>query len=154
SFQSLITLTPGVNTVSTNSNNAGQFVVNGQRSDANYFTVDGVSANTSTPISGNTLINGTGASPSTSASGGFNNLLSVDALQEFRISTSSFAPAFGRSPGGQISLVSRRGTISSHGDVVDFLPDAVLVAEDMFLNAGAEERGVVQQTDVVGVIGG
>src|SRR4030095_15057452 len=46
SFQSLITLTPG--TVLTKSNNGfeqGQFSVNGQRSNANYFTVDGVSAN-------------------------------------------------------------------------------------------------------------
>src|SRR5713226_1020560 len=45
SFQSLITLTPGIVTVpgpTTNTN--GQFSVNGQRADANSFTVDGVSA--------------------------------------------------------------------------------------------------------------
>jgi len=46
SFQSLIGLTPG--TVLTKSNNGfeqGQFSVKRQRSNANYFTVDGVSAN-------------------------------------------------------------------------------------------------------------
>ncbi len=162
SFQGLITLTPGVTTVATNTNNAGQFVVNGQRADTNYFTVDGVSANTSTPIAGNTLINGTGASAATSASGGFNNMVSVDALQEFRISTSSFAPEFGRSPGGQVSLVSRAGTNAFHGDIFDYLRNTVLDANDWFLKAKTNAagvstpspRGVVQQNDFGGVLGG
>ena len=45
SFQSLITMTPGVVLTSATSASPGQFSVNGQRSDANYFMVDGVSAN-------------------------------------------------------------------------------------------------------------
>src|SRR5262245_62094230 len=45
SFQTLITLTPGVVLTPTVFDDQGQFSVNGQRADANYFTVDGVSAN-------------------------------------------------------------------------------------------------------------
>ena len=45
SFQTLILLTPGVVLTSTFFADQGQFSVNGQRADANYFTVDGVSAN-------------------------------------------------------------------------------------------------------------
>src|SRR5215471_19815502 len=45
SFQSLIWMTPGVVLTPTTSTSPGQFSVNGQRSDANYFLVDGVSAN-------------------------------------------------------------------------------------------------------------
>src|SRR5262245_10811712 len=45
SFQTLIALTPGVVFTATAFDDQGQFSVNGQRSDANYFTVDGVSAN-------------------------------------------------------------------------------------------------------------
>src|SRR5205807_9784786 len=48
SFQSLITLTPGVVVVPVLggvTNSGGQFSVNGQRSSANSFSVDGVSAN-------------------------------------------------------------------------------------------------------------
>ena len=45
SFSSLIDLTPGVVLVPTNFHEQGQFSVNGQRPDANYFMVDGVSAN-------------------------------------------------------------------------------------------------------------
>ena len=44
SFQSLIALTPGVMFVAIDLSN-NQFAVNGQRPDANYFMVDGVSAN-------------------------------------------------------------------------------------------------------------
>jgi hypothetical protein len=46
-----------------------------------------------------------------------NGLVSVDALQEFRIQTSSYSPEFGRTPGGQISLVTRAGTNVVHGNV-------------------------------------
>src|SRR5262245_16947949 len=44
-FQTLIALTPGVVLTATAFNDQGQFSVNGQRADANYFSVDGVSAN-------------------------------------------------------------------------------------------------------------
>src|SRR5215469_14547050 len=43
SFSALINLTPGVVLVNSNFFEEGQFSVNGQRPDANYFTVDGVS---------------------------------------------------------------------------------------------------------------
>jgi len=155
SFQGLITLSPGVVTVTGGTGNStGQFVVNGQRSDTNYFSVDGVSANVAAPPAGSLSSNGTGTTPTNSATGGFNNLVSVDALQEFRISTSSFAPEFGRSPGGQISLVSRAGTNAFHGDVFDYFRNTVLDANDWFLNAAAKARGVVQQNDFGGVVGG
>jgi hypothetical protein len=45
SFQTLISLTPGVVLTAAITPDQGQFSVNGQRADANYFTVDGVSAN-------------------------------------------------------------------------------------------------------------
>src|SRR5258708_7590036 len=48
SFQQLIDLTPGVVVTYANGNDPGQFSVNGQRASANYFTVDGVSANAGT----------------------------------------------------------------------------------------------------------
>src|SRR6266540_2343718 len=45
SFQTLIALAPGVVVTKTTFNEQGQFNVNGQRANANYFMVDGVSAN-------------------------------------------------------------------------------------------------------------
>ena len=63
SFQSLITMTPGVVLTPASSSSPGQFSVNGQRSDANYFMVDGVSANLAVQ-SGTALgVQGAGAAP-------------------------------------------------------------------------------------------
>jgi hypothetical protein len=45
SFQTLIMLTPGVVVTPTALDDQGQFSANGQRADANHFTVDRVSAN-------------------------------------------------------------------------------------------------------------
>src|ERR1700677_3412629 len=49
SFQDLISMTPGVLTQSPESNSqlgsSGDFSVNGQRTESNYYSVDGVSAN-------------------------------------------------------------------------------------------------------------
>ena len=86
SFQSLIALTPGVVSIATdNSNN--QFVVNGQRPDANYFMVDGVSANFGIAPAYTIAQTLGGTTPGFTAAGGTNGMVSVDAMQEFRIQT-------------------------------------------------------------------
>src|SRR5262249_23019274 len=69
SFSALIDLTPGVVLVNSNFYEEGQFSVNGQRPDANYFTVDGVSANLGTPVSSFGQ-GGTGQLPASNAFGG------------------------------------------------------------------------------------
>ena len=66
---------------------------------------------------------------STSVFGGTNSLVSVDALQEFRIQTSTYAPEFGRTPGGQISIVTRSGTNQFHGTAFDYLRNDALGCE-------------------------
>src|SRR5580658_2033952 len=111
SFSSLIDLTPGVVLTPANFYDQGQFSVNGQRPDANYFLVDGVSANLGTSGGGGPLgQGGAGQLPATNAFGGTSNLVSLDALEEFRIQTSTFAPEYGRTPGAQISVVTKSGT--------------------------------------------
>ncbi len=109
SIQSLITLTPSVVVTPVTSGSPGQFSINGQRPDANYFTVDGVSANVSVGAGASVLAGASGSGVQPSASGGFNNLASIDAIQEFKIQTSTFAPEFGRTPGGQVSIITRSG---------------------------------------------
>src|SRR6266581_5568277 len=109
SFQTLIQLTPGVVLTPSTLRDSGQFSVNGQRTTSNYWVVDGVSANVG--ISPANPGNGAaGALPAFSVLGGTNSLVSVDALQEFRIQTSTYAPEFGRTPGAQISILTRSGT--------------------------------------------
>lgn len=154
SFQSLILLTPGVVATKAGFAEQGQFSINGQRANANYYTVDGVSANFSINAGGGTGQAGAGELPALNATGGFSNLVSVDALQEFRIQTSTYAPEFGRTPGGQISLVTRSGTNSFHGAVFDYLRNDVLDANDWFADHRGLAKAKERQNDFGGVFGG
>lgn len=156
SFQSLLYLSPGVTQNVTSSNNSlsqGQFVVNGQRGDANYWMVDGVSANVgmSLNIPGASL---SGAVGGGNVLGGTSALVSVDALQEFRIETSTFSPEFGRLPGGQISIQTRSGTNKFHGTLFDFLRNADLDATDWFAKHNGLPKAGEIQNDFGGVLGG
>ena len=135
SFQTLIYETPGVVVVPSNGSDAGQFTVNGQRAESNYWMIDGVSADIGI-TSGNFPGNGLGGTLGAfSTQGGTNSLVSVDALQEFRIQTSTYAPEFGRTPGGQISIVTRSGTNQFHGTLFDYLRNDVFDASDWFNGA-------------------
>jgi hypothetical protein len=154
SFQTLIMLTPGVVVSATSLADQGQFSVNGQRADANYFSVDGVSANFG--VTGFFPLGQTagGALPALSPSGGTNSLASVDAMQEFRVQTSSFAPEFGRTPGGQISVVTRSGTNAFHGTVFEYFRNGALDASDWFVNFNHLPKPEERQNDFGGVFGG
>jgi hypothetical protein len=157
SFQSLIELTPGV-LPTGGEGNTDTFVVNGQRETSNYWTVDGVSANFG--IGGNIGNPGSGLggqTGATSLSGGTNSLVSVDALQEFRIQTSTAAPDSGLTAGGQISIVTRSGTNEFHGSVFDYLRNDVLDANDWFngyTNNPPLPKAEERQNDFGGTFGG
>jgi len=155
SFSSLIDLAPGVVVAASNLHEQGQFSVNGQRPDANYFTVDGVSANLGNAGSGSALgQGGAGQLPAISAFGGTSNLVALDALEEFRIQTSTFAPEYGRTPGAQISVVTKSGTNTFHGTAFEYLRNDKLDANDWFANANGLPRPELRQNDFGGVLGG
>jgi hypothetical protein len=154
SFQTLIALTPGVVVTATRFDNQGQFSVNGQRADANYFTVDGVSANFGVTGLLQMVQTASGALPALNVSGGTNSLVSVDAMQEFRIQTSSFAPEFGRTPGGQVSIVTRSGTNAFHGTLFEYFRDDALGARDWFVNLNGLPKPEERLHDFGAVFGG
>jgi hypothetical protein len=154
SFQSLFELTPGVVLTPSGEGGQGQFSVNGQRTNANYVTVDGVSANVSAAVGNSLGQNATGSVPGFAATGGTNNLVSVDALQEFKIQTSTYAPEFGRTPGAQVSIVTRGGTNKFSGSVFEYFRNEKLDANDWFANRGGFNRAPLRQNNFGGVLGG
>jgi len=155
SFQTLIELTPGVVLSTGNSYDQGQFNVNGQRGYSNYWTVDGVSANIG--ISAFAAGGASGALNASSAQGGTNSLVSVDAMQEFRVQTSTFSPEFGRTPGAQVSIVTRSGTNQFHGVLFDYFRNDLLDANDWFngyTNNPPIKKPEERQNDFGGTLGG
>jgi hypothetical protein len=130
SFMSLIELTPGV----VRTAGAGQFSFNGSRDNTNYFTVDGISANVGIgAVQGAGLgQQGAGEVGNLTAIGTTSSILSVDAMQEFKIQTSTYSAEFGRSAGGQIQMVSRSGTNSLRGTAFDYVRNEIFDAMNPF----------------------
>ncbi len=154
SFNSLLQLTPGVVIAPSSGANQGQYSIDGQRTSANNFLVDGVSANFGVAPTWGLGTSGTGAAQAFSALGGTSSLVSVEALQEFRIETSSFAPEFGRSPGGQVQLLTRSGTNQLHGGVYEYFRNTDLDANDWFANQAGEPRAAEHHNDFGAFLGG
>jgi hypothetical protein len=103
SFQSLLTAAPGIVAIA----GGDQWSINGQRLAENYFTIDGISANAGIATV-NALSSGYGRlAANFSALGTTQSMLSMDAMDEFRISTSNYSSEYGRSPGGLRAASSR-----------------------------------------------
>src|SRR2546429_4411860 len=154
SFQSLFELTPGIVLTRASFNEQGQFSVNGQRANANYFMVDGVSANIGGSAGAAPGQSAAGSLPAPPALGSTSNLVAVGAPEEFRILTSNYAPEFGRTPGAQISIISRSGGNDFHGSVFDYFRNDALDASDWFANSKGLKRPAIRQHDFGGVAGG
>jgi len=155
SFNTLLQLTPGVVIAPASYNSPGQFSVAGQRTDANNLTVDGVSANFGV-AAGEGPSGGTGGAQALTALGGTSGLVSVEALQEFRIETSSFAPEFGKTPGGQVVLTTRTGTNELHGGIYEYFRNDALDASDWFNGqvVPALPKAAERHNDFGGFLGG
>ena len=160
SFQDLILLTPGIVTNSPQNGGAlgmtGEFSVNGQRTDSNYYTVDGVGANLGAAPSFGMI---EGAAPSGSlgaatALGTTQSLVSVEDLQEFRVQSSTYSAEYGRNPGGHFAFETKSGTNQWHGTAFDYLRNNYFDANDWFNNYFRVNGAALRQNDFGGTLGG
>jgi hypothetical protein len=159
SFQDLIAMTPGIVTVNPQSGGSvqgvGDFSVNGQRTESNYYTVDGISGNLgSGNPTGYGQIASSGSIAASTALGTTQSLVSVDALQEFRVSSSTYSAEYGRTPGGQISFSTRSGTNDLHGTAFDYLRNDYFDANDWFNHHNGIKKSALRQNDFGGTVGG
>ena len=59
-------------------------------------------------------------------------MVSLDDLQEFRASTSTYSAEYGRTPGGQFAFTTRSGTNNCHGTLFDYFRNDALDAGNWF----------------------
>jgi hypothetical protein len=155
SLQPVISVSPGVTITKPTFAEQGQFSVNGQRASANYFMVDGVSANIGVAAGADGLgQSGSGSLPGLTALGTTHSLFSIDALQELKILTSTFAPEFGRTPGAQVLVQTRSGTNQFRGSLFEHFRIGALSANDWFANQDALRKPQLSHHDFGGVLGG
>jgi carboxypeptidase family protein len=106
-FEQLVLLQPGVANQLGDEPGFGlssntSISINGARTGANNWTVDGADINDSG--SNGTLL----------------NTPSIDAIQEFTLERSNYDASFGRSGGGQVVVATRAGTNQFHGSAYEF----------------------------------
>ena len=160
SFQDLISMTPGIVTqnpqaASQLGNTQGEFSVNGQQPLANSFLVDGVSANVDTGVvSGATRLVGTGSAAGSTALGTTQSLVPLDALEEFRVLSSTYSAEYGRTPGGQFSFLTRSGTNIMHGSLYLYFRNSEFDSNDWFTPAQFFIPARYSQNDFGGTLGG
>jgi len=133
-YAQLVTLVPGISPV-TQAGAGGAFgtggtgldshvdmSVNGNQSNANLWTVDGV----------NNMDVGSNAT-----------LLvfpSIDSIQEFRVERNSFSAEYGQAQGAVINLITKGGSNDFHGTLFEFIRNDKLNANDFFLKSAGQPR--------------
>ncbi len=125
-FQKLTFLAPGVGGQRGN-NSSTNYSVSGARDATNNYVIDGVSANDERQTAGLAPGNAGLIVP---------NVISTEALREFRVITSNADATFGRSSGGQINVITKSGTNEFHGSLYEYLRNDALEARDFFNNNG------------------
>src|SRR5579864_2845043 len=144
----LLEFSPGSVVTPATRGEAGQFTVNGQRPNTHYFMVDGVSANSGVGGGGLPAQSTGGTLPGFSAYGSLDSLVSLDALEELRVQTSTTMSEFGRMPGAQISLTSRSGSNAFHGSLLYIFRHEALGANDWFANRHGDPRADLRENNV------
>jgi hypothetical protein len=94
------------------------FSANGARSLQNNFLLDGIDNNSNLPD----LLN----------EANYVVMPSVDALQEFRVETNSYAAEFGRATGAVVNATIKSGTNQFHGVVYEFVRNQMFDARNYF----------------------
>ena len=96
-FASLLKLVPGVPADTAPSGLGVNAYINGQRANQNNFTVDGQTVTDS------------------GVNQQFAYRINVDAIAEFKVSTTSQSAEFGRNAGAQVQVATKSGTLVFHG---------------------------------------
>ena len=111
------------------------FSANGQRMRDNDFILDGIDNNEA-------WLNTAVIFPN------------VDALEEFKVNTSTYEAEFGRSLGGVVNIQVRSGSNSFHGSAYEFMRNDKLDSNDPFNKARGLARPDFSQNQYGGVLGG
>ncbi|MGO9337658.1 MAG: carboxypeptidase regulatory-like domain-containing protein [Terracidiphilus sp.] len=131
SYTDLLAIQPGVAPISTllpnsvimagvtgsidpsGDENPGNLSINGQRESSNGFMVNGLDVQEH-------------------MNGGTSIIPNLDSIEEFRVLTNNFDPEYGNYNGGVVTVVTKQGSNTFHGDAFEFLRNTALDAKGYF----------------------
>jgi len=79
---------------------------------------------------------------------------SVEALQEFKVTTSTIPAEFGRTTGGVESFTTKSGTNTFHGSLYELFRNEALNAREWFQNLRGDPKDIDKKNDYGGRLGG
>lgn len=141
SAQSFVFLTPGTTGPGTNSDSSSSGIFESKISGGQNFSTE-------------VLLDGASTARADSGSAFDQNAPSVEAISEFKVSTSSFTAAFGRTSGGVQSFSTKSGTNSYHGTAFDLIRNDKLDANSWTNNFNGAPKPRDHQNDFGGSLGG
>ena len=122
--------------------------VNGASPAGNNFQMDGVHINNS---AGNNFAEDAGLYTGIA-------IPNPDAIQEFKIQTSTYDASYGRNPGANVNVVTKGGSNAFHGTLFEFFRNEKLNANDFFYNRdnplSATRKQILRQNQFGATIGG
>ncbi len=137
SWQQLIDLSAGVSPGAPGESGSPNPVnINGQRTKANLYLVDGISTTSSTQGRDND----------------FN--IPLDAVREFSVQAGSYSAEYGDVAGGVINLQSKSGTNHWHGSLFEFFRNDALDASNFFSNQTGQPKNALRYNQFGGSLGG
>ncbi|HUA18641.1 MAG TPA: carboxypeptidase-like regulatory domain-containing protein [Bryobacteraceae bacterium] len=148
-YTQIVGLSAGVNAGVANATAFGKatedFSVNGSDPGQNNYQMDGVAINNSA---------NSGSSNDSGIYAGI-GIPNPDAIQEFKIQTSTYDASYGRNPGANVNVITKSGTNSWHGGAWEFLRNEDFNANDFFDNAvGGGKQQILRQNQFGGDVGG
>jgi hypothetical protein len=78
----------------------------------------------------------------------------VDAIQEFKVLTTAYAPEWGRTSGGVVTFATKSGTNHLHGSVFEYLRNSALDANSYTANAAGTPKPHFQRNQFGYAVGG
>ena len=144
-FTQLLVLQPGVSMSGGNANRGG-VELNGSSGLGNNWLMDGVDM--SFGENNGVGIGGVGGS------GTVINSLSIEALEEFKVTTNAFSAEYGRATGGVINLTTKSGTNQYHGTLLYFMRNDKLDANNYFSNRSRLGKPPLRHNQYGGNFGG
>ncbi len=147
-YQKLIFLTPGItgspDQITDSPGSFGIFSMNGARGRSNNYLLDGTDMN-----------DGYRNDPAINEAGVFGTpatILPVDAVAELRV-LSNFEPEYGRNAGAVVNIVTKSGTNTLHGSLIEYFRNDALDARNYF-NFSGQPKAKFHNNQFGGSLGG
>lgn len=136
-FIAFVAMLPGVQ-LNPSAEGSDSLSINGQSNNQVNFVLDG----------------GNNTDDNSASASGAQARTPLEAVQEFQVVTNQFDVEFGRTTGGVVNAITKRGTNSFRGSAFGYLTNSAMTAPDYFAKQANLEEGETDKHQWGGTIGG